>query len=628
MRASHLLFVLVALTAQTVGAQEIPPSPIVKTEFLLDAPSVAPGDTVWAGIRFTIPEHWHIYWRNPGDSGIATRLAFTLPKGMEAGSIQWPAPARIPLDDMVNYGYSREVVLPVPLQVNADNRDYDIDVTGGAVHVKADWLVCRDICIPESASFSLPLPHTDAAAHQAIAAARAAAPEPLMANARFAADDQTVTLSVPVSDTWKKPATASFIPQEDGIIPNNAEPEIDFTRGALTLRFPRGSGDNVAQWHGVLNLSWANGEQAHYALTAERQDHIAAALPAWPLLLLLAFAGGLLLNIMPCVLPILSLKALALVKKATAAPRAARAQGIAYTLGVVLSFVAIAGVMLALKASGSVIGWGFQLQSPVTVAILATLMVAVSLNLLGMLKVPVLFGHVMVEGDGVRGTFLTGALAVAVATPCTAPFMATAIGATLTLPAAASLLVFSAMGFGMASPFLLISLWPAARRILPKPGAWMHRFRQVLAIPMMATAAWLIYVLVQLVYPTPIEQKEAYTLITPIDFDAGKLAELRAAGQPVLVDATAAWCLTCKVNERVALRPTHVQQFLADHYVTLMIADWTARDPAITDYLATFGRNGVPLVVFYPKNESPVVLPQVLTPGVIMDTLSASVTEP
>lgn len=620
MRAKFLLAALFAFYAAPVLAQQSTPSPLVKAELLLDAADLQSGDVAWAAVRYTIPEQWHIYWKNPGDSGIPTTMKWTTPEGITAGDIQWPAPQRQPLGDMVNYGYSHEVVLPVPLNISAD-------AVGGPITVKTDWLVCHDICIPESATLTATLPVGGDAG--AIEAARELAPLDFPGKASYAANDTEVQLTLIPNSAWDAPERAEFMPEEDGIMKNSTLPKLDNAEGTIVLTLPRSSAELPNVWNGVVWLHWDGKEPIAYQIAAELgMAPLTAPVVPLPLIIILglAFVGGLLLNIMPCVLPILSLKALALVKKADAAPHAARMQGVAYTVGVVLSFVLIAATMLALKASGEAVGWGFHLQSPATVAILAVLMTLVSLNMLGVFHLPPVLGHFMVAHEGVRGTFLTGVLAVAVATPCTAPFMATAVGATLALPALTSLLVFSTMGLGMASPFLLISQWPAARRLLPKPGHWMHRFRQILALPMVLTALWLFYVLSQLLFPTPMQHDAGYSIITPIPYSEEKLAELREQQQPVFVDATAAWCLTCKVNERVALKPEKVQRAFKKQGVTLMVADWTARDEAIARYLATFGRNGVPIYVYYPPGQSPIVLPQVLSPSVVLDTLNGNMT--
>lgn len=620
------LLTALCLATPAVGmeVEDIPPSPVVKTALVVDAPVVKRGQAVAAGITFIIPEHWHIYWQNAGDSGIPTRLDWILPEGINAGEIEWPAPERIEMAGLVNYGYSNTVTLPVALMPLRD------DVMG-EVKVKASWLVCKDICIPESAELTARL-NGDHEGAMVIANARARVPQPFEGRASFEATASAVTLTLQRRSPWGEVGTPRFSPVEDGIMANNPAGRMKKVGNELTLTLPRGAADAIAEWQGVLQLEQEGREQA-WAVTAQNVDQVASPqssvvsatkeeAPPPPrtthraplTILLLAFLGGLILNLMPCVLPILALKALALAKKAQASRRAAMLQGVSYTAGVVASFLLIAGIMLALKATGSAIGWGFQLQNPVFVGILALVMLLVAANLLGLFHVPILFGEKAtgVDDSRLRGSFLTGSLAVLVATPCTAPFMATAIGATLDLPAIHALAVFAVLGLGMAAPFLLISLWPAARRLLPKSGAWMHRFKQWLALPMLATAAWLLWVLVQLMSPaTPTLSAghEAYS--------APRLAELRAAGTPVLVDATAAWCLSCKVNERVALKPDAMQKFFREKNVTMMVADWTQSDPEITEYLASFGRNGVPLYVYYPPHQSPVVLPQILTPSLV-----------
>ncbi len=616
MRARFFAAAFAALFALPVFAQDN----MVGTRLLVDAGDTASGSMGWVGVQFTIPPQWHIYWQNPGDSGIPTSFKWTLPEGVEAGPIQWPVPHAVDTSGIVNYGYDDHVLLQAPLHLTSTLGKADAGL-------KVDWLVCHDTCIPESASFHIALPQHNTADAAKLQAARDAMPVAFPGKASFSMNPQEVQLSLVPNSAWDIPAAAEFLPVEDGVIKNGGGVAVNKTDDGFSLTMPRGDTDAPASWHGLLRLRWHGKPDTVY--TIEATPGMAPLLqhaPTSPFLwlALLAFGGGLLLNFMPCVLPILSLKALALVKKADLSPRAARAQGLAYTFGVIASFVAIAGLMLALKASGEAVGWGFQLQSPIIVGVLFVLMLAVSLNMFGAFHLPPVLGHVMVSHDGLRGTFLTGALAVLVATPCTAPFMATAVGATLTLDAFSSLLIFASMGLGMASPFLLISLWPAARRLLPRPGKWMHRFRQVLAVPMLLTALWFGFVLLQLLHPG-MHNASGYTLIKPEPFSEAKLASLRAANEPVFVDATAAWCLTCKVNEKVALKDEATQQYFHDHHITLLIADWTQRDADIAHYLATFGRNGVPLYVYYPPAGSPVILPQLLTPTLVQDTLSGNV---
>lgn len=634
MRRWFGLFATLALCANAAIAMEpndIPPSPIVKTQLIIDAPLVKRGKPIAAGVTFTMPPHWHIYWKNSGDSGIPTKLEWTLPDGLVAGDIEWPAPERIPYVDLINYGYSNSITLPVTLTPTRDD-------VAGEVTVKATWLVCKEICIPENATLTAMLT-ANPEGGSTIAAARALVPQKFDGRASFDAVNEAVILTITRANPWGAIEGVRFSPVEDGIMTNNPAAQVKQVGNELTLTFKRGTADLINDWNGVLhysqdgkNFAWDVVAKNVVPVAAKTAQEIVPAQPATSVpittqqalltSLLLAFLGGLILNIMPCVLPILALKALALSKKAAASRAAAAKQGISYTAGVILSFLLIAAVMLALKATGSVIGWGFQLQNPAFVGFLALVMLLVSANLLGLFELPVLFGQKAtgVDDSKLSGSFLTGVLAVLVATPCTAPFMATAIGATLTYPPTEALAVFAALGLGMASPFLLISFWPAARALLPKPGAWMHRFKQLLAIPMLATAAWLIWVLVQLVNPAPVTLENGHEA-----YSAARLSELRAQNKPVFVDATAAWCLSCKVNERVALKPEEMQQFFREKNITMMVADWTNSDPEITKFLAEFNRNGVPLYVYYPPdNATPRVLPQVLTQSIVREAIEPS----
>ena len=621
-----------ALVSSPVHAQAPLPSPIAKTELLINAPAVHADEVIWAGVTFTLPDHWHIYWQNPGDSGIPTTFAWTLPEGISAGDITWPAPERIDTSGIITYGYSHRVTLPVALTPSHDG-------IHGPVSVTAKWLACdENQCIPESATLSATLPAASVDAAKTLGDAVMRAPQ-MVVNGKmeYATVGDKVLLGVTGDDMLPAGApavtNAQFFPLDDGII-TNADAQtfkLNPQGNSLTLTMTRGALDLLPVWHGVLALTRGDVTRS-YAVRAKLETGAAGSAASSTAVspsratanvtllaaLALAFVGGLILNVMPCVLPILALKALALAKKAQASRAAAARQGIAYTAGVVLSFLAIAGGMLALKASGAAIGWGFQLQHSGFVLFLLVVMLLVSANLLGLFPLPVLFGNrtTITDDSSVRGSLLTGALAVLVATPCTAPFMATAIGATLTFPTVQALLVFAALGLGMAAPFLIISLWPAARRLLPKPGKWMQQLKHLLALPMLATAAWLAWVLVQL-HSGPMTLDASHTAYSPT-----ALQSLRDQGKPVLVDATAAWCLSCKVNEHAALRPDQMQQFFREKNVTLMVADWTSSDATITAYLASFGRNGVPLYVYYPPHAAPVVLPQILTPGSVREAIA------
>lgn len=677
MRKLLTLLALLLLATPAVAQEDVPTSPIATTQLLLHAPTVKSGEKIWAAVLFTLPKDWHIYWVNPGDSGMPTSLEWLLPEGMSAGEPQWPTPERIITAGIVNYGYSERVLLPVALTPARNG-------INGQVTVKANWLVCKDICIPESALLSAPLPQSSPQASLLISEALEHLPRFMESDAAFWVDGETVRLHARIGaadDDFSTLRDAVWFPVQDGVIQNSGRQTFTVNDGILTLDMPRGTGDIPEAWGGILEVI-TDEDSASFSLTARAQDHAAPTAPVLessmavvandfsePLVvvLLFAFLGGLILNAMPCVLPILSLKALALAKKSGAAQREARVQGFAYTAGVVASFIAIAGVMLALKSAGAAIGWGFQLQEPSVITALFLLMLMVSLNLFGLLEIPVLFGNVRNESDYPSSAFFTGALAVALATPCTAPFMAPVIGATLHLSAPITLMVFAMLGFGMAAPFLLISLWPAARRLLPKPGMWMLRFKQFLGFPMLATAAWLLWVLSQIngatglmlaltgaviaawlvwwAHVTGSYSRRKCLLLAVLAvcawcvwaqpapsvsdapsrgeaFSAERLASLRGEGRGVFVDVTAAWCITCKINERAALGDDDVERLFAEKNIALLVADWTTRDAAITSYLAQFGRNGVPLYVYYPPMGEPKILPQILTPSSVREAIA------
>lgn len=668
-------FLALAIALPAYAQEEMPQSPIAKAQLLLHAPQVSQGQPISAGVLFTMPQGWHIYWQNPGDSGIPTTLAWTVPEGITVSDIQWPLPERIETSGLVNYGYGPKVILPVTLTPASAG-------ISGPITVRAEWLVCKDICIPESAELSAAIPTSSPQAQVLLSNVFEQSPRTSSAAAHYSADEKQVSLTVALAELEltdaETIASAQWFPVNDGIILNNTAQRFAVNNGLLTITTERGSADLQTEWKGVLSLQTHEEEPPiGYNLTAALDANLAVDsmldVPAntLPLIVALVFAflGGIILNLMPCVLPVLSLKALALAKKSGAEQRHARAQGIAYTLGVILSFLIIAALMLALKSAGASIGWGFQLQEPAVIAGLFFLMLLVALNLFGLFEMPVLFGSSSVDSHSLRGSFFTGALAVALATPCSAPFMAPALGATLTMPAAQALMVFAALGFGMAFPFLLISVIPAARKLLPKPGVWMIRFKQFLAFPMLATAAWLLWVLnhtsgdaglvmalvgallvawliwwahgtrhaalrkilllctVGVVAWATFMQPSADGVTLEVGqepYSAERLAALRAEGRPVFVDATADWCLTCKVNERLALKDEGNVALFKKKNVVLMVADWTRRDAAITQYLAGFGRNGVPLYVYYGPGAEPVVLPQLLTPGIVRETVSGN----
>jgi thiol:disulfide interchange protein DsbD len=688
----------------------------LEAELVAQERGAVPGGTVYVALRQKIDKGWHTYWRNPGDSGEPTTIQWTLPAGWQAGDIVWPTPARMPIGPLLNYGYTGEVLLPVPIQVPVSAP------VGSTATLKADvtFLVCELTCVPEYASLTLTVPVVAAASGadpawgDKVAATLAAAPRAAGLAAVYAVDGDTVRLAVTGGPLKGADLSRAYFFPFDATVLDHAKPQ-PIERGAdgLTLSLPAGiavsAGQTPPTLAGVLSLGdrafevsatpgavpgGARGGGTLPPAPLEGHDPTTAGPgPAigLPLALAFAFLGGLILNLMPCVFPVLSMKAAALAGHAHE-PRAARMQGLAYLSGVLVTFLTLAGALIALKAAGQAIGWGFQLQSPAMVAGLALVMLLVALNLSGVFEAGSSLqgaGAGAASRGGLTGSFLTGVLAVVVAAPCTAPFMASAMGFALTQEAWLSLPVFAALGLGLAAPFVLLSFAPALLRRMPRPGPWMETLRHVLAFPMYGAVAWLVWVLAQQTGPaglalaltagvlaafaawlwglaqrrppapvvrglaavlaigvvalTGLLALEAPARVAAAGQGAGETAEvpsepwspdrvaaLRAEGRPVLVNFTAAWCVTCQVNERTSLSTKTVADALARTNAVYLKADWTSRDAVIAAALAEHGRAGVPLYLVYGADGSaPVILPQLLTEGMVAQALDkAAATRP
>ena len=655
-----------------------------------DAASVAPGQSFHLGLREQIAPGWHTYWSNPGDAGEAPDLRLILPAGATAGPLGFPAPQAIPYGPLVNFGYTDEVLLPISVTPPANLRAGD----RFEVQAEADWLVCKDICIPEQARFALSLPvEASARPAQATRAIFAAAlsslprPSPWPAQAGFAGDSGRLQVRGDLL-TPQTVDSAFFFPAEPGIIDHAAPQPVKVANGSLDLTMWRGKGELPQRLDGVLAITDAAGSRSSYLIDAPLgpvpTSPSSSSLPLWQAGLFAAL-GGLLLNLMPCVFPILAMKTVGMAGLCGNDAQRVRGHAFAYACGVLASFLALGGLLIILKAIGLVAGWGFQFTSPWVVALMAWLMLGIGLNLSGVFEIvgPAGAGGSMGAKRGHAGSFATGCLAVLVATPCSAPFMAAAIGAAFLMPPAATLAVFAMMALGMALPYVLLACVPRAAGWLPKPGIWMVRLKQILAFPMYAAAVWLIWVLaVQTgaggvglalsgalligfaAWALGLSQASgrrtgtiaklggAAALLAslallpalapagsldasgkasdPGSWSAGRVAELQAKRQPVFVDVTAAWCITCKVNEKVALDASRTQAAFQSADVALLQADWTSGDPAITALLQEHGREGVPLYLLYPAaGGDPVVLPQILTPSIVIDALrDAGLTEP
>ena len=696
----------------------------METELVVETTSIKPGQPFWAGLRMKMDEHWHTYWRNPADSGLPTKIHWTLPDGFQAGEINWPYPQKIVLDILASYGYEGETLLLVEIKPPADLKP------GGTADIGAfaSWLVCADICLPGESGYQVTLPvSTDAPQADErwtdlFARTRENLPVAVPGwQVEAAISDSTVALHATPPEWHVGDLTrVEFFPYNEDLIDYVSTQRLEKTDTGylLTMRrsgFYTGKPEQIT---GVL-LSpdgWRGaGSERALAVSAVYADGLPAAVAAigspgsgdisavsglaatvasgdlvsglWQALLF-ALIGGMILNLMPCVLPVLSIKVLGFIHQAGDDPAKARRHGMVFTAGVLVSFLALAAVLIALRAGGEQLGWGFQLQSPAFIVVLSVIIFMFGLSLFGVFEIGtslVGLGGRMDSGSGLGGSFLSGVLATVVATPCTAPFMGVALGYALTQSATQSLAIFGFLGLGMALPYLTLSSVPALLRYVPKPGAWMESFKQFMGFLMMATVVWLLWVLnlqtdpnlvalvmvllvlvalgswilgrwggiasgsrsrmaaravaaviiiasmvtvlSQVPSPAKAERTAAATTYSAglewEPFSRQLVQDLRASEKPVFVDFTAAWCLSCQVNKRVALSDSRVVEQFETLGVVPVQADWTSRDPEITRALAEFGRNSVPLYVLYtggPDSE-PEILPELLTPGLVLDAL-------
>ena len=684
---AFLLFVLLSLAGSARAAMV--DAGHVQLELRPAAAAIAPGGVLYVALHQKIRPGWHTYWRNPGDAGEPPKLAWTLPPGWTAGDIVWPAPKRLPVGPLMDYGYEDEVYLPIPISAPR------AATIGRPAHLKAavSLLVCKDICVPEDATLELDVPVAAAGGgvtDAAVARALAAAPRrpPLKGSMDFAAGRLRLAAVSPAL-RGSSVSEAYFYPYDSTVIDHAKPQAVERGPGGVTLSlapgfaFTKGTPPNSLA--GVLEVDGRAYEldAAKGALPAAAAGlgpargagrasfHGTTGLASIGLAIVFAFAGGLVLNLMPCVFPILSMKALALASHADGRARP-RLQGLAFFVGVLVTFVGLAAALIAAKAAGGEVGWGFQLQAPGVVAALSLLMLLIGLNLSGVfeagLSLQRLGGG---EGGGLAGSFLTGVLAVVVAAPCTAPAMASAVAYALTRPEWEALAVFAGLGLGFAAPFTTLSFAPGLLHRLPRPGPWMDALKKALAFPMYGAAAWLVWVLAVQAGASAIAAILAAAVILALaawlygaaqraqlrggrtawlyltsgaagllaigavtaglgaskaaaeePFSQARLEQLQAQHKPVFVNFTAAWCITCQVNERAALSSHQVQQAFARTGTVYLKGDWTRRDAVIAEALAEHGRAGVPLYLVYGKDGSaPQVLPQILTSGEVVSAL-------
>jgi thiol:disulfide interchange protein DsbD len=691
MRLGRWIFVVSVLLAPGVAARSASSSADVAH---LHVQLVVPGDSLYrsdelndAGLYFKLEPGWHIYWKNAGDSGEPPHIKWTLPDGITAGPLKFPAPKRLPLGPLMDFGYEDEVLFPFNFHVAQR-------VKAGPVTLlaKVDWLVCREVCIPGKAELEVQrkvyvglytLIHSQDPLIKRFAD-QIPKPIPVQVKTIFQPTATGFELSV---ETGQRETAAEFFPTDQDILDNPAPQKVTPTaKGfALDLKKDANLAANPAQLKGVLELS---GGRA-YEITAVPGTVAAGATPvAWGVLARtagLAFLGGLLLNLMPCVFPVLFLKGLALVNSGNEKRGKLRVHGFVYAAGILISFWALVAALLGLRAAGSTLGWGFQFQSPVFLSLMAGLLFFLGLSLAGQFEIGLTLtsaGGSLAQKQGYTGSFFTGVLAVVVATPCTAPFMGAAVGYALAQSAAVTFAVFTALALGLAAPYVALTLQPAWTRLLPKPGAWMEVLRQAVAVPIFGTVIWLAWVLAQtygaavlaallvgflllaiagwflgrwpakrwatVVAAVILLGVIAISVVAPNEladasstshgdrlivvagtpgiwepWTAEVVARYQAQGRPVFVDFTASWCLSCQVNERVALEQSQVQQAFKDANVALLKADWTQHDDAIAQALSGLGRSGVPAYALYaPGQSEPALLPEVLTPGIVTDALA------
>jgi thiol:disulfide interchange protein/DsbC/DsbD-like thiol-disulfide interchange protein len=676
----------------------------VEAELVAAQTALVPGSVATVALRLKMDRGWHTYWLNPGDSGLPTTIAWQLPGGLTAGPIQWPAPRALPVGPLVNYGYENEVFLLTEISAAQG-------LAGPATSIaaRADWLVCREICIPEGANLTLQLPVAPNATpdqrwSDAIAATRASLPRPL--------DGWTVTAEGqgPQVRLNLKPRAGGadlgelhFFPYTEGKIEASGRQILSRADAALTLTLPVAS-QRVGEFTRVAGvLTSSRGFDGRYAASIDvplSGTVVAGAPPAGPatlpvlaaggdspsqlslgLALVFAFVGGVLLNLMPCVFPVLSLKVLGFASHG-GGTAAMRAHGLAFAGGVVGSFVLLAALLIGLREAGQQLGWGFQLQSPAIIVGLAILFFVLALNMSGVFEIGQLlpsFLATWTARNSYANDAFSGVLAVVIASPCSAPFMGAALGYAFAQNNVSTLTVFAVLGLGMALPYVLLAFFPAWRSKLPKPGQWMVRMRRVLAFPLYGTVIWLAWVLsvqldgnaaarlaalllalafalwawqtmreggarrwgiaalagllaaamigwpvaIAVVAETPPAPKAVAAENGPWQaFTPERLRELTAAGRAVFVEFTAAWCVTCQVNERLVLDTESVRRAFAQSNVAVLRADWTRRDPVIGQALAALGRNGVPVYVLYRPGREPLLLPEVLQKSTIADALA------
>lgn len=677
-----------------------------EVELISEQSAIVPGETFWVGIQMDIQEDWYVYYRNPADSGMPLTVNWTHEEDFTISDIKWPYPEwKDAPGGLTSYAYQDSMLYMMEATAPEDLEPGEQTT----LQVSAEWLICEKVCIPENADLELTLDVAEQPTFieenlTLFSEMREKLPADLNYWEAFAeVKDDTITLKL-TTDAFDVPEYSNVIyfANEKGEIENGADQPYTVENDTLTMKLQKSvyKSDEVNRvWGLVYNEEGWDESGRTKAMTVDINlggDEQVASGSSEPvlsqsflLILGFAFIGGLILNLMPCVFPILSIKVMNFLQISGDDPKKAKLHGWVFGAGVLVSFLILAGLLLLLRAGGQELGWGFQLQSPPFIAFMTFLMFGLGLNLMGVFEIGNSLMNVAGSaqtGEGLRGSFFSGVLATVLATPCTAPFMGTALGAAITMPAIVALLVFAVLGFGMAAPYILLSSFPALMKKLPKPGAWMETFKQFMAFPLFATAIWLAWVFGQQVgidgltnlligllllsmgiwilnrwkanqisNLSRIVSRAFVILLVAGGFfisassdsqtqNAGDITSSNktdqygiewqayseegldqhlAENRNVFLDFTAAWCITCKANERIIFSSEEVKEKFRDLDFVMMKADWTNRNPEITRALESFGRNGVPLYVIYSEElEEPMILPELLTPGIVMDALN------
>lgn len=665
----------------------------VAAELISEYTSLQAGLVFTVALKLEHDEHWHTYWKNPGDAGLPTEINWGLPDGFSAGAIQWPTPHKLPFQGGINYGYEGTVLLLVDITAPENLIEDEVRIAA-----RVNWLMCEAVCIPGTADLSLRLPvkmqspKIDLKEKSAFTKTRQRLPHELSSwtiNAYL--EEEKVSIIITPGQDAQNNLTGVYFFSEDAQIDANASQILRETddRYWLTLTRPRDAENTSLRLPGVLysQSGWlSDGDVTAMHINPELQegtppltggtfadDNSGGGISKLFAIIGLAFIGGLILNFMPCVFPILGLKVMGFVQQAGEDRRKITLHGLIFTLGVLVSFWILTGILIALRAGGEELGWGFQLQSPSFVFALTVVLFIFALNLSGLFEVSgsaIGIGSKLTALSGPVGSFFTGILATVVATPCAAPFLAPALGAALTLSAYESLIIFTSIALGLSLPYLLLSIFPEMIRVLPRPGAWMETFKQFLAFPLYATTGFLLWVLGGQIdefyflcaifglvfiamaawiygrWSTPAQslavrrwsQVGAIALFTlgsymgyPSEntsrifwepWSPEKVIALQAEGHPVYVDFTARWCATCQTNKATVFSSAAVVNKFLEKKVVALKADWTLFDPLITNALASHGRSAVPFNLIYnPKQSQPIILPELLTPGIVLDAL-------